>query len=330
MRRRFSTPCAAVLCALLATTEAVAQEDGGMSEEQLELYLTANEALRANPPRPKEAAEALDAALDAGDRFATLVLTAGRAYQLMDECPSATRLFNEFDIAPVDPRSDREALVDLRAYYLEQMKTLCSARITIECSSESISLSIGERTPTCGEELKLPAGTYDIEATLGKTSRRSTINVEGNQQLVHRVELKEEEKEEKTDPDITLAPPDTQGQDNEATLTRPTLIAGASTIALAGGASTFWLLARRSHDNTRQEYEALENKSEDDFQSYSNLAQRQGKREVIAGWTAIGCLTAGSLLTVGLVVRDMKRAGTKKPATSLLFSPSGVSVRASF
>jgi hypothetical protein len=325
MRRCFAILCA-LLTSLLTTSTVAAQEERGMSEEQLALYLKANEALRAEPPRAREAAEALEDALEAGDRFATLVLTAGRAYQLMDECPDATRLFNEFDVAPLDARSDREALTDLRAYYQKQMKTLCSARITIECSSAEIELSIGEREPVCGEELKLPPGTYDIEAKLGESTRQSTISVEGNEQLVHRVELREE----KPAPTVKLDPPEDQDRGVDRGISRSTLIAGASTLAIVGGASTFWLLARRSHDNTRQEYEALEDRSEDDFQQYSSLAQRQGKREVIAGWTAVGCLAAGSLLTIGLVVRDLKRPDAKTPSTSLMLSPDGVSIRASF
>lgn len=210
-----------------------------MNEEQLELYLTANKALRANPPHPKKTTKALNTALDTNNKFTTLILTTNHTYQLINKYPNTTHLFNKFNITPINPHSDHKTLINLHTYYQKQIKTLYSTKITIKYSSKSISLSISEQTPTYNKKLKLPTKTYDIKTTLKKTTKHSTINIKNNQQLIHHIELKEEEKEEKPDPDITLTPPNTQKQNNKTTLTRPTLIAKTSTITLTNNTSTF-------------------------------------------------------------------------------------------
>lgn len=324
------TLVAVMAAALLFASDAVAQDAPSLSEEQLELYLQANEALREEEPRVEDAAKLLERALEEGDRFAVLVLALGRSYQLMDECPAATRHFNEFEVAPMDPRSDRAALVDLRDYYLEQMKSLCSARLTVECSDPEIQLSISDQTPTCGEEIKLRPGTYDLSATLGEARRTSTITLEGNQQLNYRVEL-EEAVDTSIPPDTTVPTPGPT--DTGGALSRSTVVVGVSTVIFSASASTFWLLARRSHDRTRLEYAAIENKTEEDFERLESEAKRYGQREVIAGWATAAGLAIGGVATAGLLVRDLRSQGTRAPdkkRAMLIVSPMGVGIRASF
>ena len=217
----------------------------------------------------------------------------------------------------MDARSSKGELAELRTYYQGQMPALCSARLTVECSSPEIELSIAGNSPACGEELKLAAGTYDLDATLGTQTRRATLELQGNQQITHRVSL---EPALMTPPIALPAPPRAEAAPRISTLTK---VVAASALITTGSATGVWWVSRRAHDEVRSDYEALgEDRTAEDFERLSASARTRGQRERRAGWSALVLGGVGTLATLGLVVRDARRPGER----AMIIGPAGASV----
>lgn len=293
-----------------------------MTEEQIRLLNKANNALYANPEDLDTAHEAIRAALQAGDRFDVLLLTLGRVLQKQDNCSAAKRAFGEINRAPHESSIPKEDITRLKERYIEQMGDLCSAELTLECTSPETTLEISGQTPACGSMIKLPPGGYQLIARLGTQEKSYDIELEGAQERSFAISLVESDEPETVVKEDTSPEPEVTAQQTdprpEATTFVETdtgfrqkraLASGITTVLLAGGATGLWFYAGNRQDAIFDGYVDDEGFWLDDVpeQTRTELeaeGNRWGRVQVGSGVAIPVVAATGTLVTVLFAIAD--------------------------
>lgn len=316
---------------VMIPTMSFAQQD--MTVEQAELLNKANAALAQDPADLQVAREAVEAALEAGERYDVLLLTYGRVLQKLDECELAKAAFRDMSVAPHESSVAQADIDRLSTRYTEQMSSMCSALLTLECVDAETALRIDGKDRACGETIKLTPGAYQILATLGSQSKAYDLELEGAQKRSYKISLEHLPGVVKED-----AADNSSNEDLGVDLTAPipekapfaykrTVISGATTAVLAGAAAGVWYWAEG------EKYELVEAQpgydAEDDViagpvpRSTVNDIEDLAAIERVAGFSAVGIGVAGLATTVAFAVLDSKGARERAaaPAVSVGVSP---------
>lgn len=302
-----------------------------MTQEQVILLNKANEALYANPADLKTAHESIRAALVAGEQFDILLLTLGRVLQKQDKCQAAKRAFSEINRAPREPSVDIEDIKRLRERYIEQMSELCSAELTLLCTSEQTQLEIGGKTPSCGSTIKLSRGGYQLTATLDEQVRSYDLTLEGAQTQTFTVSLTNTASADTTS--TTLGAADvsdtaelgSQGEDESPREFRQkrAAMSGIATVALTGTAIGVWAFASRRQDDVFSGYVDdegfwLDEVSDDTKSDLENEGNRWGRLEIGSGIAIPVFAVSGVLLTSFFAFSDARMTRSSQTRLQLI------------
>lgn len=160
---------------------ALGQETVRLAEKQIELNNRVNSILRQTNPDLALARKLAKEALLEGERIDLLLLSLARVEQLDDRCHRATRLLNEIEVAPNDPSVPRKAILKRRDAYSEQMSSLCSGTLDMECADPMTQIRIGPRAYSCDAPIRVSPGIISLTATLGDQSRTMEIELVGHE-----------------------------------------------------------------------------------------------------------------------------------------------------
>ena len=300
---------------VLGVTDAAAQDDGGMTEEQINLLNRANESLAQTPPDLDRAHTAIRAALDAGDEYDVLLLTYGRVLQLRDECTESKAVFNKLGFAKHVEAVSREDIERIRTTYLEQMEQRCSAELTVECAVQETSIEVSGQSMACGETIKLKPGGYSIVASLDATSKEYDVVLKGAEQKSFNIALKRGEVavgDPDPDPVEPVTSPDYTGA----------IVAGVATVVVTGAAVGVWAYASGQQQtlidaNTNEDGTWRADLDEERRATLTDEINGWGTTEVGAGWAVPAVFVVGAVTTGALAWM----AGAEQPAVSLGIDP---------
>lgn len=169
-----------IMC-LLCVSPSVALGQGAvaLTDKQIELNNRVNAILRQSNPDLALARKLAKEALLEGERVDLLLLSLARVEQLDDQCHRATKLLNEIEVTPNDPSIPREAILKRRDAYSEQMASLCSGTLDIECADPKTQIRIGQSTHSCDVPIRVSPGLVSLTATLGNQSRTMEVELVG-------------------------------------------------------------------------------------------------------------------------------------------------------
>jgi len=293
LRALTTSAIAAMLC---MPVTASARDKHILSPEQQQLLEAANAALTEDPARLDDAHDAITEALELGERYDILLLTLARIHQKRDECAKAKALFGEMSTAPNDARIPRDIINERKNLYISQMSSMCSARLTFDCSDPDIVIELMGEQKACGVAHKLDPGAYQFSAKLGAQRKIFDVSVNDSEEKTFKVVLM-----------AAIDPVEAPEKPRAPFAYKKTALLGVSTLILSGAAAGTWRVASLRQEEALSAYQTERfdpSLSDDALRTREAEINRFGYMEVGAGWGAIGVGLIGAGLTAMMFTRE--------------------------
>lgn len=295
-----------------ATDPAKPADNNQMTPEQIKLNNEVSILLRSEKPDLDLALKKINEAISKGKRIDVLLLTLARVHQLRDECPTSKKILNEIDLAPHDPRVPKKNVSELKNEYVRQMRSRCSATLTVVCKQPDVKLSVNDKPLICGQKTRFKPGTYQIDAVRGKQKYSFSKNLdEGARHYNHTFVMPEQQKS--VNKTIII-----KEKDPGFGYTRTT-VAAITTLVLGSGLTIWNQVSKRQGDDAYEKYTNSTTISE--AEGHKEDVQNYDQTNLITGYSAIGVWSVG-LLTTGLMFYlDRQSIQERKAKSSITTNP---------